>query len=152
MIQRIQSVFLFLAVLTMISAVFFNIWISVDTSDCILFANSFQIGERCGDTNTPLKSTVYLLIIQLVFAAISLYSIFCYKDRKRQMVLGAINSLVGSSFLVVIFFLTKSLDDSNTGTYGMGFFLPLAAIFLNILANRFIKKDEKLVKSLDRIR
>jgi hypothetical protein len=35
---------------------------------------------------------------------------------------------------------------------GISFFLPFAAFFLNLIALRGIKKDEQLVKSLDRLR
>ena len=38
------------------------------------------------------------------------------------------------------------------GIFKPGYFLPLGAMILNSLANRFIKKDEDLVRSVDRIR
>ena len=36
--------------------------------------------------------------------------------------------------------------------FDISFFLPIAGIILNMLANRFIRKDEELVRSVDRLR
>ena len=41
---------------------------------------------------------------------------------------------------------TSGIDD------GLGLFLPVAALIFAVLANLFIKKDDKLVKSMDRLR
>jgi hypothetical protein len=38
------------------------------------------------------------------------------------------------------------------GMFKPGYFLPLGAMIFNSLANRYIKKDEDLVRSVDRIR
>ena len=46
----------------------------------------------------------------------------------------------------------NSLGMESRGLFKPGYFLPLGAMILNSLANRFIKKDEDLVRSVDRIR
>ena len=38
------------------------------------------------------------------------------------------------------------------GEYKLGLFMPAIALILNSIANRYIRKDEKLVRSVDRIR
>jgi len=151
MIQRIQSIFLFLAATLMLTASAFNIWEGQSATGCFTSVNSIQILSECNELDN-VKNIFYLLAIQVVFAILVLFSLFSYKNRKRQIILGGINSLIGSIFLILTFFITKEVSQSNDGNYHIGFFLPLAAIFLNILANRFIKKDDKLVRSLDRIR
>ncbi len=152
MIQRIQSIFLVLAMAAMLVASAFNIWLGDSSADCATIVNSLNIGRLCGGEFSTSKNIIYLLAIQIAFALIALYSILSYKNRKRQILLGGANSLLGSVFLLLTFFVTKEISETESGGYGLGFFLPLLAIFLNILANRFIKKDEKLVRSLDRIR
>jgi hypothetical protein len=44
------------------------------------------------------------------------------------------------------------LQPELQGNYLMGFYLPVVALLFNLLSNRFIRKDEMLVKSADRIR
>jgi len=59
--------------------------------------------------------------------------------------------------LVVAIFLTtnginSAINASEAGTYQIGFWAILVAMVSNMLANRFIRKDEALVRSVDRIR
>jgi len=152
MIQRIQSIFLVLAMATMLVASIFTIWGGNSTASCATIINSLHIGTLCEGELSITKNISYLLGIQIVFASIALYALLSYKNRKRQILLGGANSLLGSVFLLLTFFITKDISEAESGSYSLGFFLPLLAIFLNILANRFIKKDEKLIRSLDRIR
>lgn len=93
-------------------------------------------------------------ILALLAAGIAVYEIFKYKDRLTQMKLGALNSVVMAAVLgCSVWFVTDGQKEWEVaGTYGIGFFLPPAAMIFNILANRFIRKDEKLVRSVDRIR
>jgi len=61
------------------------------------------------------------------------------------------------SFIVYLFFAVdmvheKLYDDEVAILYHVGFYLPVVALAFLFLAIRGIKKDEALVKSLDRIR
>jgi hypothetical protein len=42
--------------------------------------------------------------------------------------------------------------ESNISEKGVGIFIPILSIVLLVLANKAIKKDEELVKSVDRLR
>jgi hypothetical protein len=44
------------------------------------------------------------------------------------------------------------IQNQQQGEFSAGFFIPLAALFLNNMANRFIRRDFNLLKSVDRIR
>jgi len=146
MIQRIQSILIALAsILMTVSAFYFNIWIEDNTSkECNSTLNSFSFTSNCNIN----QNNVYLLAIQLVFSLLAIFSLVNFKKRKKQLLIGSINSIVGSLFLIIVFLITKDIQ----GKYVLGFYIPAFAILLNILANKFIKKDEKLVQSLDRIR
>lgn len=149
MIQRIQSIFLFAAAALMLVAAFFlTIW-SADVDGCTYLINSINATSSCSDGS---EFVGYILILEVIFAVLCLYSVFNFKKRKLQLMVGAINSLLGSGCLVCIVLFTRDWVKAYTGTYDLGFYFPLVAIFLNILANRFIRKDEKMVRSLDRIR
>lgn len=70
-----------------------------------------------------------------------------------QMKLGALNSLllvgaIGSS----VYLASQLVNQFQGGNYGFGLYLPGAAVICNLIANRFIRKDEKLVRDSDRIR
>lgn len=91
----------------------------------------------------------------VVSALIAFFSIFMFKNRKRQMLLCKINALC-----IVAFYLTAGVYVySAQAKYNFvfeaaqfGFAFPVIALILNFLAFFKIKADEKLVKSLDRIR
>ena len=72
------------------------------------------------------------------------------------MMLNMINSLLMVGLVATIFFTTNGLNESLgmevAGSYKAGFWAILVAMVMNMLANRFIRKDEALVRSVDRIR
>jgi peptidoglycan/LPS O-acetylase OafA/YrhL len=80
-------------------------------------------------------------------AALSLFAIFQFKNRKRQQLIASISRLM----ITVAFFLIVFLHREEE-VFGIGMILLLVPFITLIAANFFIKKDEKLVKSADRIR
>ncbi len=164
MIQRVQSIFLFLAALLLVAALFFPLWSEVDTQKLIRAElNVYELRyEKINEDGSRgelinVKQTFYLSIFLFVGAAIAMFSIFQYKNRLRQIQLGALNSLViAGSFLVAIFvYIRKAellVNQEAQGNYEIGFYLPIIALICNSIANRFIRKDENLVRSADRLR
>ena len=69
-----------------------------------------------------------------------------------QMKLSALNSLFMAATLGISVYYGTGMVKEYAGGYGLGLFLPGAAMICNILANRYIRRDERLVKSVDRIR
>ncbi len=144
----------------MITSLFFPVWENAQVSS----------GERhelyglyyrfTADIETASTYTFvpYIAIGVLAFVAggIAFYEIFSYKNRLLQMKLGALNSVVMTATLgFSVWFATegqKNWMPEEIGSYGIGLFLPPIAMICNILANRFIRRDEKLVQSVDRIR
>jgi hypothetical protein len=100
----------------------------------------------------------YLVSGTLAFLAIvvSLIEIFSYKNRMTQIKMGALNSLLLAGVLIsTIWFASQGQQEwiqLNPGKYSIGIFFPPLSIICNLIANRFIRKDEKLVRSMDRIR
>ena len=160
MLQRIQTVFLFLVSLLMVVDVFSPIWINVniETGEShILYSAFYEFIPAAGE---PAQNTFFpyaiVSLTALIAAGIAFYEIFQYKNRLTQMKLGALNSIIMTVCLgCSVWFATDGQQTwmpRNTGSYGYGLFLPAVAMILNIIANRFIRKDEKLVRSVDRIR
>tara|TARA_B100000941_G_C28459864_1_gene530107 strand:+ start:623 stop:1111 length:489 start_codon:yes stop_codon:yes gene_type:complete len=162
MIQRIQSILLLLSAIAMGLMLFFPLWqkVSIDPPEearLDAFHLSYDVlSPATGSKQSILKNTFYIALLGSLSAVISLYSIFQYKNRLRQIQLGSLNSLlIGMTLGLLMYFVLKAetlLEPTRQGNYLLGFYLPLASLLCNFTANRFIRKDEKLIKSMDRIR
>jgi len=136
MIQRIQTLYLVLvALISGILPFFVNLW-----SD----ANGTEIYAR---------DEIMVSIVFYVVGALALWTVFLYKNRKNQFVLNRLNMILNLFFLG--FFVYRSLNLSGetlVSEKGIGMSIPIFSIVFLALANRAIKKDEDLVKSVDRLR
>ena len=144
MIQRVQSFYLILAAFISSVCVFF-----VDFC-CLENDGLFHIADTFFDARLLIKS---IGITFFVSALLSLISLFGYNNRKRQFVLGRINILINFYLLGVL--LSQSLKlpgETFVSEKGIGVFLPLLVVVFLAMANRAIKRDEDLVKSVYRLR
>ena len=136
MIQRIQSVYLLLSGL-LIGALYYWFPLVYD-----------EAGNAVIDRNEP-------LVLGLIAASVvlALISIFNFKKRKLQFVINRLNIL--SNFVLLGVYVYRSLALSG-GTFvsekGIGVLFPIISIVFLVLANKAIKRDEDLVKSVDRLR
>ena len=144
MIQRIQSLYLLLAALVSGGLIFIlYLWTNQSGND-IYAINSI------GEDNLLLKSTGILFILSSV---LSFISIFLFKNRKTQIVINRLNIVLNFFLLGIIVYLLLTLSgEAVVSKKGIGSFLPLIVILFLVLANKAIIKDEKLVKSVDRLR
>ena len=95
------------------------------------------------------------VILGLIFGSIliAFFSIFSYKKRKSQFVINRLNIIL--NFFLLGVFVYRSLTLSGeilVSEKGIGVFLPIISIVFLVMANKAIKKDEDLVKSVDRLR
>lgn len=165
MIQRIQTIFLTAIILVMTWFCFTTIWLKVNdkTADKIVFTplsltyynGSVDDNELSNITVTE-SSTLHILILAGLSALFALISIFSYKNRVRQMKMGFLNTLLLVLLFVLMYYQISEADEllahPTYGDYHLGFFLPFTALAFNVAANFYIKKDEDLVRSADRIR
>ncbi len=92
-------------------------------------------------------------IVFYLIAALALTSIFLYKNRINQFVLNRLNIIL--NLFLLGFFVYRSLSlsgEASVSEKGIGMLIPVFSIVFLVLANRAIKKDEDLVKSVDRLR
>ncbi len=137
MIQRIQSVYLVLAMLAIMIVPFvFPLWYT-EPRDPYYF----------------MQSQVYSAMFGLG-AALSLLSLMSYKKRQQQFVYNRVNILLNLILLGLFLYRTiiVSGDAAQVSVKGIAMFVPIVAIVFLVLANKAIKKDEDLVKSVDRLR
>ena len=95
------------------------------------------------------------IMLGLIFGSIlvTFISIFSYKKRKSQFVNNRLNIIL--NFFLLGVFVYRSLTLSGeilVSEKGIGVFLPIISIVFLVMANKAIKKDEDLVKSVDRLR
>ena len=102
MIQRVQSLFLVVAVVCLVAALFFPVWQKLDTKD----QSGVILKTTHAEVYTPDKSmtkehfpAVVLGILAVAGIVIAIVEIFQYRNRLTQMKLGAVNSLVLAAFL-----------------------------------------------------
>jgi hypothetical protein len=156
MIQRIQSVFLLLLALAMLSVLALPLWHKVDGlthQELTLTAFGFEAKGLA----LPAVGPVWLIgVLTLASAAVAAFEIFQFRSRGKQLLLGSVNLLLIVATLGAMFYFSNKgeqlLNLKLEGQFLMGFYLPTLALLLNLLANRFIRRDEQLVRSMDRLR
>ena len=145
MIQRIQTIFL-----ALVAGAFFSLFgLPLATTD-VASANALS------DQIFDISDNVILLILAALGGLIALISIFLFKKRTRQVSLGYVLIILGI-LLPIAAYLTfmeeaQSLPATAQISDGIGAYIPFVAIAFAIAANYFIKKDEKKVRSMDRLR
>lgn len=155
MIQRIQSIFLFVAsALTL--CLFFTPFIGLD------FGQGFSNISVCRMTPVlqGFQPTAMLPLAILAGTAFVLcfMSIFLYRNRTLQMKVVRVNSFLQIAILIVmivyVYMFIKDLDDDTTIHYTLYLTLvfPVVNMILLGLARKRIKADDDLVKSADRLR
>ncbi|NNC83540.1 MAG: DUF4293 domain-containing protein [Flavobacteriales bacterium] len=147
MIQRIQSLFLLLVILCL-GAMFLTDIASI--GDTILDVHGIQGADVEPFLPFPISGLVIGVILLTAFV------LFSFKNRKRQLMLGRLNYLLILTMVVLIFLsisdLQEKLENTDPNPYHLAAYLPIIALGFHLLANRAIKRDEELVKSLDRLR
>jgi hypothetical protein len=155
MIQRIQSVYLFLAAIVLFSMFFHPLVEIVDTGKMFYRFDLSGIYEGMGDTAKKIESVLPLRFLVFVTAALSLITIFFYKRRIMQIRICIFNLmlLLGfyGLFLFYFFHMRNQLDVSITDLK-ITIVFPMIGFILVFLATRGIRKDELLVRSYNRIR
>jgi len=136
MLQRIQTIWLLLAVIVSAGLIFV-----------------LPLWENSAGEFVYAHEVLIALGMFLASAAISLVSIIMFKNRKLQFVLGRLNIILNLFLLGVFVYWSLTLPgEMDISEKGIGMFLPIISIVFIVLANKAIKKDEDLVKSVDRLR
>ena len=155
MIQRIQTVYLFLAAVILFSMFFFPLVEVVDTGDRYYRYDLHGIQEGMGETAPLVQSVLPLRFLVFVTALLSLFIVFLYKRRILQIRLCIFNMVLLAGIYALFFFYLYHLNqevDAATISYKIPLVFPVLSIILIYLAIRNIGKDELLVRSYDRIR
>ncbi len=155
MLQRIQSVWLFLATATLFALLLFPYLQIIDVTGAPKVFKATGIYESVNGQVVQTKPFTGLTIGAVVLGLLPFVIIFLYKDRKRQVSLCYITIILILGYIFWLLETTKDFVGSlnlKPENYGIGVLLPSLAILFLIFAIKGIRKDEKLVKSADRLR
>lgn len=158
MIQRVQTLFL-LGVVAVTAAQFFFPLAGFISEFYYFKLYVHELRSMTPDTE-PVFSEYYvlpLLVLHIIVGLISIITIFLYKRRIMQMRLVRLAFLVEIVFIALTFFyyipqIEEQLNAVTDYTNSVGIYLPLVSLLFLMLALRFIRKDERLVRSADRLR
>lgn len=155
MIQRLQSVYLFLT--TLLSILFLNgtLLSFINKSGLtynLTFLNITKVAEGQAAQNV---GTVWpLSIILVLIIVLSVICILLYKNRTRQLLFSKILISLILVLILIIVYYTYSITSQYDTTFvpGIKMVIPVLMLAFSVLAFRGIKKDDQLVKSYDRLR
>lgn len=149
MIQRIQTVYLLLVVVVLVTSMCLSLGTFVD-SEMIMYKFT-PLG-----VNLPegLHSTWGLFSLLLLSTIISFASIFLFKNRILQMRMCIFNIILMIGYYVTFLVFMYSIKGDLEATFQINWALclPIVAMILTYLAARAIGRDEVLVKAADRLR
>jgi hypothetical protein len=154
MIQRIQSIYLLLAAIVVGLLFFFPIADFVNDAGKFYLFRYRGLYEVIEGKEKLVSLTIPLAIILMVNMVLPLINIFFYKKRGFQMKLCIFSIiLLFSSVGLIAYYAAASFKNIEANVnYQVFASMPIIALILNVMAYSAIRKDEKLIKSIDRIR
>ena len=169
MIQRVQTLFLFLIAVAMGVALATPLWEKAGAkSPEMAYLTALEHSQQQAVSiqpgipaqlapTTAITSIWYLGLLMALVAVSSLYAIFQYRNRLTQSALCAVNALMLTAIMGIVLYQTLYVgkeygNPADQGNFLPGFYALIAALVFNALANRFIRRDEKLVRGSDRLR
>lgn len=150
MIQRIQSVYLFLGVIAIAMMFFFPV--ANFYGDMHYFYLNLS---GISDSTFVSINTIPLLVVTLLIIVFMMTSIFLYRNRPLQIRLIRFTVLITIGFIIILYF--GYIDTIKKAAqvdveYKIGIYFPLIALLFQILAMRAVMSDEKKVRAADRLR
>lgn len=150
MLQRLQTLFLLLIVI-LASLLIFAPFELIKT-----YQSVYLINLKVWDKAEYIKPIIYLpFSLNILVIVLTLFTILKFKNRALQMILCRVIAIISGFIIACLFtFSYIILPEMNDAiiSYSYTSYLPGLNVLLAFIAKRFIKYDEELVKSADRIR
>jgi Domain of unknown function (DUF4293) len=140
MIQRIQSVWLVLSAATALLTLKFS-----------FFSGNIMVDKIKTFSRLAATGNLVILILTVALGVMSGVAIFLYKNRQLQLRL-VLAALIISIANIVLYYFQSQKFIPGEGSYNITALLALLVPIFLLLAARGINSDQKLVKSLDRLR
>ncbi|HMR93479.1 MAG TPA: DUF4293 family protein [Chitinophagaceae bacterium] len=140
MIQRQQTLWFLLAAAAAVLSFMFPFYTGNIIKDGTTIPSYHELDGASG---------FFLLVLTGITAVIAIAAIFLYKERKTQLKVAVAGAVV--SIILLIIYISQVKKFAN-GRLSLSSVLVIAVIIGFVLAARGIWRDEKLVKSLDKLR
>ena len=147
MIQRIQTVFIFVAAL-LVASLYKLKFADLSVNEELFTFTAKGISNSSGLVFDGLPILIFIGIITLLHLVI----IFIYKKRLRQIRMLAFTIILLLGLFGMFFYFTYAGFENAKVAFKVPVAFPLVAIILDYLAIRAIGKDEALIRSINRIR
>lgn len=155
MIQRPQTLFYLAIVAICLMLIFSNtVFYRTTGEEGTKVSVEYDETELISKDNASKEANTWLVSFLVGVAVLAVVSLVMFKNRKLQNLLSAFNYLFILGLVVMMYMYSMNMDYFNSGTSGFTFsaLMPLALLFFNFLAMRGVKKDELLIRSMDRLR
>jgi hypothetical protein len=155
MIQRIQTLYLLAALVLMVLMLFLPFAEMAGVNGAIYRLGSGGLSRLGTGEMDPVSQSIPLLILILILALLLLVTIFLFRNRKLQMRICVYSIILefGLIGLGYYYFFTAMRDIEVSETaFHLPVIIPVLSIILIYLAFRGIRKDEVLIRSIDKIR
>lgn len=145
MIQRVQSIFLFLSGIS-----FFSLFGIPFATSSVPVPNIFN------DLIYNIQDNAILMVLCVLGGVLSIGAIFLFNNRGLQLKMSYVVTVM-SILLPLVAVLLVTNEGTGTANFDkiddkLGIYLPVLSLIFSILAARFIQKDENTVRSMDRLR
>jgi predicted membrane protein len=163
MIQRVQSLFL-AAVLLCSILLYFTAIAAITASQQLYNFSIWGLVNESSNPKTEVLATMILWLLNSGILLLSAFILFQFKKRNLQIRMARLLVFLQALLLVAIFYyfdqsekhlVSQAALNSLTQDqvhYALGALLPIISILFTLLSIYFIKKDEELVRSADRLR
>ncbi len=156
MIQRIQTIYLFVAAIMMGLMFLFPLSEILMPDNSIFIVDFYEISQE--KTNTEAVNAEVLLPLSVLLSVITLsifLNIFFFRSRKIQMKVCIYNIVMMLGLIFLVYYYTEQVAEIHkpaTVNYTFPMIFPIISSVLTFLAYKGIRNDEQVVRSLDRIR
>ncbi|RYE24972.1 MAG: DUF4293 family protein [Sphingobacteriales bacterium] len=145
MIQRKQTIWLILAAILNALLFYFDLYRANMMVNGVAITEHLRINDHYPS-----------LLVAIVITVLPLLAMFMYKARSRQKSLVLFSMVATIGFIALVLMRVTNYNNGTSapvsGTYWLGSIIPVLSFIFLILAFSGIRKDEKLIKSLDRLR
>ncbi len=164
MLQRLQTLFLILVVIANVLLFNFNLWSGKAVNDqgkaretVILNVLEIEYNVSEKEKSNKTQSTIWLTALVIISTIAAVAAILLFKNRNLQLKISRFGMLLEAALIAVIFFYVDEAQtffthENKASSYEFGVFLPMIGVVCFFLANMFIIRDERLVRSAERLR
>ena len=141
MIQRIQTLWLLVVAIAAFATYTLTLYVGKGADGA---QKVFQLADD-----------FLLVIIIIALGLLAMINLFLFKNRKLQFKLAVFGTIFSIGFIFLEYIRVEGFKKTNaiqSGSYQIGALLPILMVIFFFLAARGIYKDERLIKSMNRLR